>query len=84
MSKINFQPVFEYIDKTKIDLKTELIDEIVAEFHSRFDGVTNLIDSLSKDVKDYHDESRIMSYRIERLEDWGKKASKKIQTPINF
>lgn len=84
MEPINFQPIFDYIDRAIQDLKTELTTLIRTEIRSEMGEVKTQIANLSAQVKKHDEDSHISNYRLDRLENWATHAGKKIHLPIKL
>ena len=80
MADINFQPVFDYID----NVKKELRDELIADVRQEMNEVKTSISNLSQQVKKYHEEMLVSGHRIDRLESWAEQVGKKVGVPIVF
>ncbi len=48
------------------------------KFDQKFDKVLTLLDSVAKNMKDYHQEVTVNRSRLERMEEWIQKAAPKI------
>lgn len=64
MTDINFQPIFDYIDKSKAELKEEIMSEVRTELGEVKTAAANL----SSQVQKYHEEMLVSGHRIDRLE----------------
>ncbi len=84
MSDTNFQPIFDYIDKTNEQLKEDLKQEIMVEVRSELGGIKTAVANLSNQVKSYHEEMLVSGHRIDRLEDWAVQVGQKVGVPIVF
>ena len=80
MSDVNFQPVFDYIDQAKNEIKEDILTEVKAELGD----VKTSIANLSSQVQKYHEEMLVSGHRIDRLEDWAKVVGEKVGVPISF
>ncbi|MFA5991165.1 MAG: hypothetical protein WC794_02895 [Candidatus Doudnabacteria bacterium] len=76
----DFQPIFDYIDKSNQDLKKVVVSEVREELSD----VKTAIANLSSQVKKYHEEMMVSGHRIDQLEDWANRVGQKIGVPINF
>ena len=87
-SLMNYQPIFDYIDKSLKIIKQEIIAEITteirAEFQPQFDILIRGFDTLSRETKEFRQEQIVSGHRIDRLEDWAKPAGDKLGLPISF
>ncbi len=81
---MNFQPIFDYLDKSLKIQKEEIIYELDTKFQGKFDSVLTAIDNLSGQVKEYRQEQIVSGSRIDRLENWANPAGDKLGLPISF
>jgi hypothetical protein len=73
MTDINFQPVFDYIDQKVVELKEDLASK---------EGVRNLqvsLDAYAKQSKDYYQEVTVLIAKVNRMEEWIRHASVKLE-----
>ena len=75
--KINFQPIFDYIDE-----KVDPLAEDIKALNLRVDTLQTSIDGLAKMVRDFRDEHIVMHRRLEVLERWAQKVSQKTGVPL--
>lgn len=78
MQNINFQPVFDYIDHSKEELK----EEILTEFNGKLSNINTSIANLATEVRDLKEEVSISNHRLDRAENWIDTAAKKIRVPF--
>ena len=81
MSETNFQPIFDYIDQTIEDLKTDQD----AKFASKADiqAVLKAIEAFGKQGKDNQEEILAAGGRIDDLEKWTIEAAPKVGVSYN-
>lgn len=77
MTEINFQPVFEHIDKSTQLLKEEILYVVRSEARNDLREIRTDIANLSGQVKDFTDEMHVSNYRVTRLEEWQSQWAKK-------
>jgi hypothetical protein len=88
MTEINFQPVFDYIDKTfdlrldfKLDqFKKEFLAEVRAEIRELRDQISNAV----AEQKRFNDELHVANSRVGRLESWAEPVGKKLNIPFQY
>lgn len=80
--KIDYQPIFDYIDKRQ----TEFHEELRTEFALQTDinDVKTMIANVSSQIAEFHQEMAVNNYRVTRLEDWAKFVGNKIDLPLTF
>lgn len=86
-----FKTLEEKVDFIVHFLQTQVVTkdylcEFTADFARKSDivKVKNQIDSLAKQIKDYHQEMIALVHRVERMEMWIKKASVKLGIPYSL
>ena len=80
--KIDYQPIFDYIDKSRAEFHEELREEFVLK--TEFNEIKTMIANLTSQVQNFQQEMAINNHRVTRLEDWAKFAGPKIDLPITF
>lgn len=77
MSEVTLQAIEKLLDHKLEPINTKLlaIEETVSNH-------TTLLDGITKDVKTLIDEKIITTSRLDRLEDWGQKAGKKLEIKL--
>jgi hypothetical protein len=73
----NLQPLFDYMDEMKAELKAD-----IGRLDKKVDHLQATVDSLAKLVKDFRDEHIVMHRRLELLEKWAKQVSEKVGIPL--
>jgi len=76
MVKIDFTPVFEYIDKQTALLREELPSK------EDYFQLQAAVDGLAKRMDDHHAEILSLTHRSDRIESWVKKAAPKVEIPF--
>ena len=69
----DFSPLFTYLDE-----KFKHIDQQFLEQKQSFNSLQTSVDGLAVIFKKYYEEQKVMTHRLERVEDWIKKVSDKI------
>ncbi|MDO8591354.1 MAG: hypothetical protein Q7R60_00285 [bacterium] len=73
----DFSPLFTYLDE-----KFKHIDQQFLEQKQSSDSLQTSVDGLAVIFKKYYEEQKIMTHRLDRVEDWIKKVSAKLG--VNF
>jgi len=81
MENINFQPLFDYIDKAIDKVKEDLIEKLASKEDLR--RLQRTIDSFAKNYKHYGENLKVVENKAQRVETWVISASGKIQVPYN-
>lgn len=84
MSEINFQPIFDYINKALQIALDEQKEGLVSIIDQRFLEVTTQIANLSQQVQSFHQEMAVANHRFTRLETWAPKVGDKTNIPFEF
>lgn len=63
MQEINLQPLFDYLETFKAEIRSE-----IADLKNRVTSLENSMDRLTKIVTDLRDEMIVMNHRVEKLE----------------
>jgi hypothetical protein len=79
MENINFQPVFDYIDKTKEEIIGEIMGQVATKEDIR--GLQSSIDGLAKQTKDNTEKVAGADAKASQLEGWVIQAAEKIEVP---
>ncbi len=79
MEQINFQPVFDYIDKNNSILK----EDIMVEVRSGISGIKTAVADLASDVKSLREEVKSSHHRHDKTESWINKAAPAIGIPFD-
>jgi hypothetical protein len=72
---INFQPIFDYIDKTKADIFAEVASK------NEINNIKNMLDAFAKSAGDNGNKMRLQENKTERIEHWVIKAAEKTKVP---
>lgn len=78
-NNIDFKPIFDYIDKTIDELKTDLESKFASK--ADIERILNAIDKFTKNDKDNSAEILVARNRIDNIETWVNKAAPKIGVP---
>ncbi len=62
----------------------EEMDVKFGEIRSDFSKLQTATDTISKQIKDYHEEMVILVHRIDRMEKWIKEVAAKVGVPYNL
>lgn len=84
MKKIDFQPIFDYIDENSKRLREDLMSEVRSEIRKEIGEVKTAIANLTSDVQSLTEEMIVSNRRIRRLEGWAEPVGKKVGIPIEF
>ena len=79
MSDTNFQPIFDYIDKSKEDLKVELLEVIATK--EQIKNLQDSVDAFARESKNHKQEDVIHKAQTSRIEKWVITAAEKIEVP---
>lgn len=79
MTAANFQPIFDYIDKTAADLEAKLRVDMATK--TDIQKVLDAIDAFAKASKDNKQESLVLKAKAEKIEHWVMKAAETIDVP---
>jgi uncharacterized coiled-coil protein SlyX len=63
MTEINLQPIFDYLDEFKAEIKARF-----NELERRVSNLENSVDRLTKIVTTMQDEFTVINHRVDRLE----------------
>lgn len=92
MTEINFQPVFDYINKTfdqvlEVKLRfefekfrKEILTEVRAELREMKDQIANMV----SEQKRFNDELQVSRNRVGRLEGWAEPVGRKLNIPFQY
>lgn len=81
MENTNFQPIFDYIDQSKKELKEELKLDLATK--ADINALQTSVDKLASRFDKFDTESTVTKHRVERVEHWVTKAAEKIEVPYN-
>ena len=84
MSEINFQPIFDYVDKALEIALDEQKEGLVALMDERFFVVNTQIANLATEVKDMRQEMYASNHRHDRVATWAPKVGDKTGIPFEF
>jgi hypothetical protein len=79
MENINFQPIFDYIDKSQEDLEIRLKRDLASKEDVR--KIQETLDSFAKDNKNFGQDLKVVENKASRLESWVLKAAEKTEIP---
>ena len=77
MQKIDFKPVFDYIEQAEIRLKEELASK------ADLKHLQDTMDGIAKNFKDNDEKVTIVEAKAERMEHWVIDVAKKIDLPYH-
>lgn len=75
MSKINFKPIFDYIDQNNKELEKRLATK------ADIARLENTVNSFAKKEKDRGQEEKIVKAKTEQIEHWVIQAAEKVKVP---
>lgn len=75
--KINFKPLFDYLDEQFGEIKSE-----ITEIKQGVQTLQVSSDGLAKMVSEFKNEQVVTNHRLESQEIWAKKVSKKVGIPL--
>ena len=80
MSETNFQPIFDYIDKSQREQKQEIIQELSEGLPSKADinKLQNSVDAIALGLKNNDDRVKVVQTKAEGVEKWVMKAADKV------